>query len=111
MKCEICENRLSFRWTDSHGIGACTTCGAPYTIYHYDDSGSREDKPPELLVRKEWVPLTKRYWQETNKNCAPGCFNFPGSSYEVATASDFDSFHNWMDAHKSDHPVADPSEW
>lgn len=102
--CAICEDpRPHYRWTDTHGIAACGTCGAPYRIYHYEDN-RRVDRPPLLMLREEWVPLTRRYWQETQRNCDPGAFNFPGSSYEVATDADCRVYSEWMEAHRSEHP-------
>lgn len=99
MKCEICGEDLGFRWTDTHGIGACVICGAPYRIYHYSADNKRLDLPPELMVRLDCVGWTREYWKETKKNCAPGIFNFPGSSYEVATEDDFASFNEWLKSH------------
>lgn len=110
MKCEICEKEARFRWTDNHGIGACWNCGAPYRLYHYDREGpkaERVDKPPELLILPMWRPILKRYWQETGRNCSPGAFNFPGSSYEVANEVDFETFDAWIEAHKSELPHED----
>ena len=102
-KCEICDGQFSFRWTDSHGIGACSRCGAPYRIYHYEDD-VRVEKSPELLIVDAWLPLTKRYWSENQRNCAPGAFNFPGSSYEVASPEDVAALDEWMAARRSEWP-------
>ena len=103
MDCEICNGPLRCRWTDTHGIGACFHCGAPYRIYHYEDN-RRVEKPPELLLKQEWVELTRRYWQEVGRNVSPGFGNFPGSSYEVVTREDADSVNAWFDAHKDEWP-------
>lgn len=102
--CGICgDGRLCIRWTDHHGVGACSRCGAPYRVYHYEGD-KRVDKPPQLLFLPEWVPLMKRYWEENHRNCDPGAYNMPGSSYEVATEEDFGVHANWMEAHKDEHP-------
>lgn len=104
--CRICEESFSFRWTDTHGIGACSRCGAPYRIYHYEDD-KRVEKPPELSFKAKWIPLIKRYWEENHRNCDPGAYNFPGSSYEVASKEDFEVYRDWMDAHKDEFPKAE----
>ena len=105
-KCLICENPLCFRWTDTHGVGACVRCGAPYTIYHYDNDKKRVEKPPEITIKDEWLPLIKKYWEENKRNCSPGSHNSPRSRYEeVATKEDFEVFHNWMDAHKDEAQI------
>jgi transcription elongation factor Elf1 len=103
MQCKVCDLELVFRWTDTHGVGACTNCGLPYTIYHYVD-GKREDRPPECAVREEWIPHLRRYWNEQHRNCYPGAYNFPGSSYEVASAEDFNVFNDWIEAHCEELP-------
>lgn len=93
---------MGFRWTDTHGIGACTICGAPYRLYHYDGEGADAkpvDKPPQLLIKPDFVALTKEYWGEHKRNVAPGAFNMPGSSYEVATSEDFRASSEWWKTH------------
>lgn len=104
--CEICGEELHCRWTDTHGCGACLTCGAPYTLLHYDNNVLL-DKPPALALKPGWAPLMKQYWQETKRNCDPGAFNFPGSSYEVATPEEFEKHHAWFMAHKDQWPQED----
>ena len=96
MECLICDAELRCRWTDTHGVGACLCCGAPYTLYHYEDK-KRIDKPPKLEIKEEWKSTIKRYWEENKSNCSPGAFNLPGSSYEVASLEDFNNFSEWME--------------
>lgn len=105
MKCEVCDKEFVMRWTDTHGVGACLECGIPYTIYHYDENNTRIDKPPKLAVKLEWVPIFKRYWDEKKLNCCPGAYNFPGSSYEVATPEEFEAVEEWMECNKSILPI------
>ena len=102
-KCEICDESLLCRWTDTHGIGACLKCGAPYRIYHYEND-RRIEKPPKIQFTPKWTLIAKRYWKEVGHNCLPGAYNFLGSSYEVATEEDFNIFNAWMEAHKSELP-------
>lgn len=105
--CEICGKAVGFRWTDTHGVGACHLCGAPYKILYYEGEGDdlkRIDKPPQILFLPEWIPLMKKYWEENKRNCDPGAYNIPGSSYEVATQEDVRVYGEWMEAHKDEHP-------
>jgi hypothetical protein len=106
MVCEVCGKEAVFRWTDTHGIGACSNCGLPYTLYHYVDN-KRVERPPECAVRQEWIPHLRRYWNETHRNCYPGAYNFPGSSYEVASAEDFEVFNDWIEAHCEEFPSSE----
>ena len=102
--CVVCGSALCFRWTDTHGVGACTKCGAPYRIYHYEND-KRVERPPECLLLPEWVPPLTKYHAETGRNCDPGAFNLPGSSYEVATQEDVDALDAWLKAHPDEVPV------
>ena len=96
--CTICEKKFVFRWTDTHGIAACMTCGAPYRIYHYDpETKKRIDKQPEMMLK--YPHVSKQYWKEHQRNVAPGAFNIPGSSYEVATQEDGEIFYEWWEKH------------
>lgn len=103
IQCGICEANFTFRWTDTHGVAACVNCGAPYRIYHYELVGEkteRVEKPPELLIAPEYLDLSKTYWREHHRNIAPGIYNFPGSSYEVASKEDFQIANDWWKRNK-----------
>ena len=105
--CAICNHPLKTRWTDTHGIGACLTCGATYRLFHYED-GKPVDKDPTLTFYPEWVPLVKRYWEEAHRNVAPGAYNMGRrSSYEVATDEDFNSWVSWCEENKDNLPKAE----
>jgi hypothetical protein len=100
--CIICGHGPGFRWTDNHGIGACVRCGAPYRLYHYEKDeetgeSKRVEKDPECLIAKYYIPFAREYWEAHHRNCMPGAFNFPGSSYEVATRKDFECYKKWND--------------
>ena len=97
MKCLICDEPLACRWTDQFGVGACLCCGAPYKILPRDQEG-------QSMILEEWKPILKRYWEEKHRNVEPGAYNFPGSTYEVATQEDVDSLEAWMEAHKDELP-------
>ncbi len=99
MKCECCEQNLSFRWSDTHGVGVCIACGMPYTIIHYDENKNRVDKSPEVALSAEGVDIAKRYWAETHRRVYPACYDmgFLGGrdSYSGATRGDVDAFNEW----------------
>ena len=105
--CLICGEKSGWRWTDTHGVGACWKCGAPYQLYHYGENEQRVSKPPQLLIRTEWVPLIKRYWEQNHCNCDPGAYNIPGSRYEVATEDDYRIYNAWIMAHRAEWPQGD----
>ena len=101
-RCAICDAELSFRWTDTHGVGACSACAAPYTVYHYE-SNVRMNKPPELALSESGVALAKRYWSERKRKVFPGAYDFTGVSsrrgnatYSGATEGDMNAFNRWM---------------
>ncbi len=104
VECVVCGNGLRTRWTDTHGIGACVTCGCVYSLFEGKGSEKKIAEVPKTTIRDEWLPIIKRYWSEVGKNVSPGTYNFPGSSYEVASNDDFDSYYTWMEAHESELP-------
>ena len=108
-KCEICGNELSFSWTDTHGVGQCTTCGSPYRMYHYDEDKKLIEKPPELQVKKEWIPVFRKYWNEF-KRVMPSGFSFPqsyGTRYELATHDDEEVFFRWLEKQNPERLASD----
>ena len=107
--CAVCQHAYGFRWTDTHGIGACVHCGAPYRLYHYEND-QRVERPPELMLAAWFVPFARRYWAEHHRNCDPGAYNFPGSSYEVATHADFAAFGDWVNQNRGAIKAAQDSD-
>ena len=108
-KCPICDHELEFRWTDTHGVGACLTCNAPVKIYHYEGevgSKRRVEKPPEFIVAEEWVPLVRKHWAETHSR-VPNGLNIPGSRYEPCTDAEFERWNGWLDEHRDEIPKED----
>ena len=110
-KCECCETELMVQWSDTHGVGACTTCGMPYTIYHYEEVDGKKtsvDKPPSIAIVPEWVEIGKRYWQETRGRVFPASFDMgigrSGRSYSGATLEDCKKFDAWCEAHEAELP-------
>lgn len=112
MKCDCCESELRVAWCDTHGVGACTTCGLPYTIYHYEEVGGERksvDKPPSVAVKTEWLPLARQYWNETKRRVFPATFDMGilrgrERSYSGATEDDIEKFNSWLEQHKTEWP-------
>ena len=110
--CAVCDAKAGYRWTDTHGVGACLNCGAPYQLFHYEkDANGESNRIPsepvwlsKCLIKPSWLAITRRYWREVGRNVNPGGFNFPGSTYEVATKEDFLSMNDWFAAHKDEWP-------
>lgn len=99
MNCEICGNHAVWSWTDYHGVAQCYQCGSPYRIFHYEGEGEahrRVDKPPQLLVKPDYVPLAKDYWNQFHRRIPSG-HSFPGGQ-ELATAEDARAFDKWLDS-------------
>lgn len=98
MNCEICETENPhWAWTDTHGVAQCCACGAPYKILHYEGEGEsrkRVEKPPELCVKPEYVPILQAYRAEIGR-MIPSGFSFPGGQ-ELATPDDISAFNAWM---------------
>ena len=100
--CAVCGNAHGFQWTDTHGVGVCYQCAAPYTIFHYDESGERVSKPPLCALVDTGLALAKRYWAEIARKVFPGCcdIGFLGgreTTYSGATRDDMASFEEWYD--------------
>lgn len=100
--CAVCEKRLVFSWTDTHGIAQCCSCGVPYTLYHYEND-KRVNKPSECLVLPEWIPLLRRYISDTGHLIPSNC-SFPGGQ-ELAQPADFHAFNEWCDSHRAELPA------
>ena len=84
-KCLICDNDLYCSWTDTHGVGQCTSCGAPYRLYFYEDN-KRVEREPEILLKEKFIPWCKEYWEQFHKPMGSG-HSFPGGQ-ELATTEE-----------------------
>lgn len=113
MKCVICDTeKTGFQWSDTHGVGVCYQCGMPYTLYHYEgegDDSKRVDKEPTPAIREDWIPVGRRYWEETHRRVFPASYDMGflsgrDRSYSGATQDDCRSFNEWLDAHQSELP-------
>ena len=105
MNCEICKTENpSWAWTDTHGVAQCWKCGTPYRILHYDGEGDatkRVEKPPELCVKAEYVPVLQAYWSDRGR-IIPSGFSFPGGQ-ELASRNDSEAFGAWMKENAEKH--------
>lgn len=100
--CAVCEQELSCRWTDTHGIAVCITCGAPYRLYHYEND-KRVQKAPELTLNESGLRIAREYWQETRRMVFPASYDMGiargGRTYSGASREDCEAFNEWMDRH------------
>lgn len=100
--CVCCGERLGVQWSDTHGVGACITCGMPYRIYHYEGpegQQKRVDKPPEPSLNESGIDIAKRYWAEKHRRVFPACYDIGighnGYSYSGASPEDCKLFNEW----------------
>jgi hypothetical protein len=111
--CAICEKPLSCVWSDTHGVGACFTCGLPYRLYHYEND-TRVEKPPSVAVPDEWVVIGRKYWNETHRRTFPAAFDFVGGrngrTYSGATQDEINEWETWLDAHKDELPKPETAD-
>ena len=101
--CIVCDQKPAWAWTDTHGIAQCIHCGTPYRIFHYEGEGEnskRVDKAPACVVLPAWVPLLRRYREET-KHMIPGGHSF-SPDYEVAKPDDFEAFNSWCNRNRAE---------
>lgn len=102
-KCDCCGEGLVFQWSDTHGVGVCSTCGLPYTIYHYatkEEGGKRLDKPPSCALTENGIEIAKRYWSEKRRRVFPATYDMGilhgcECSYSGATVDDCVAFSAW----------------
>lgn len=102
MNCAICDQPLTYSWTDTHGVGQCCNCGTPYMIYHYEND-KRVDKPAELCIKAEYTPVLRAYWAEAKRPIPSGYSMAFGHGYELATAADARAFQDWMEVNADKH--------
>ena len=86
--CEICNSPLQCRWTDRHGEGICLICGAPYQLMHGSKEQETEGNYPYLLIKPEWIPILREYWEKEKK------FRFGG--WSVSEDKGQEEFKVWV---------------
>jgi len=110
--CAVCDAPFRFRWTDTHGVAVCATCGTPYRILHYDGD-KRVEKPPECQLLPEWIAIARRYFAETKRMVDPGGFDMGilggrTATYSGATQEDFEAWATWLTEHEAELPKPNP---
>ncbi len=66
--CVVClESPTRFQWSDYSGEGMCQRCGTPYQLKWGSSEQKTEGRYPYLSVKDEWVPVLRRYYEETGK--------------------------------------------
>jgi len=63
-KCEICQTPLWMRWTIFSGMAVCTTCNAPYTVYHFKGN-KLVSRKPVCDVPKKFIPALREAWKQS----------------------------------------------
>jgi len=89
----------------------CVRCGTPYQLLQYKKQNGGDqplDAPPRLNVKESWIPVLKRYWEETE--------TFTGLAV-IITARDYPEcvegmrkFHEWLGLHPGVVPVEEEPE-
>ena len=66
--CVVCEaNPMTYQWSDYSGEAMCVRCGTPYQLKWGNDAQKAEGAYPYLVLKQEWVPIVREYWQETGR--------------------------------------------
>lgn len=67
-ECVVCGAKpMAFQWSDYSGEAMCTLCGTPYQLKWGSEEQKAEGHYPYLNLREEWVPVLRRYYQETGR--------------------------------------------
>lgn len=103
-KCVICDEDLTFRWLDFHGVGACINCNAPYQIYFYDENNKSIEAPPKFNWFDYTIPVLREYWQTHKRKVCPGSGCLPGSDRILLSEEDFKHFKQFC------HPELDKAK-
>jgi len=106
-QCVVCRQPHSFRWTDTHGIAACSHCGMPYVLLRHDAENRRLHEPPSPALNEEGVEVARRYWAERKARVFPAYYDIGilshGTSHSGATLAEVRAFNDWYDANHTQH--------
>jgi len=100
-QCLVCDDpEPNYSWTDYSGEATCNRCGTSYQL-KWGELQEGETYP-RCNVRKEAVPMLRRYFAETGRRNGCGTVMF-GSDYPeiVQGARDFNA---WWKLHKDEYP-------
>lgn len=94
--CLVCDRDFAFAWTDTHGVGQCTTCGAPYRIYHYEND-KRVEKPPLFVLADAMIAALRKFHADTRARLSAQSMglSFPGG-FDIARQEDADALERWI---------------
>lgn len=98
--CIICRTQNPyFNWSDLHGEGMCDICGTPYQLLQYDKGGKLiEDAIPKINIKKSWIPLLIKYWEEKHTYMGLGQ-TMTFSPYPECKEGQ-EKFYAWIEEHK-----------
>ncbi len=66
--CVVCgADPVRYQWSDYSGEAMCTECGTPYQLKWGSEEQKAEGAYPYLSLKDEWVPVVKRYYEETRE--------------------------------------------
>src|SRR3990167_720098 len=87
--CIICDKEFHGHDTDHFTIKVCGVCGAPYFI-------SQGSSVAEIAIKENWVPATREYWIEQQRNVSPAFGFNEKSALNSATNDDIISLRLWL---------------
>ncbi len=95
--CVVCgASPATYQWSDLNGEGMCTRCGTPYQLMNGSDEMRAEGKYPYLNVRDAWVPVVRRYFQETGAFACLGTF--------MGVRPEAEAFFRWVEENNAAPP-------
>ena len=104
--CVVCGfSPMSFQWSDYHGEAMCRRCGTPYQLKGGSERQEAEGAYPYLNLNEEWVPVVRRYFEET------GAWTYLGRMFG-GTPPGLRSFVAWVEANDAapKRPAPTPEE-
>lgn len=103
MACVVCdESRPCFSWTDYAGEAYCTRCGTTYQLKWGSEEQEAQGNYPYVNVKKEAIPMLRRYFAETGKMNGAGWVMSLSEYPEIAQGQR--DFSEWWKQHKDEYP-------
>lgn len=88
--CVVCgAHPVTYQWSDYSGEAMCSRCGTPYQLKWGNDQQQTEGRYPYLGLKETWVPVVRRYFQETGKFACLGTMLGPKPGLR--------DFYDWVD--------------
>ena len=93
--CLVCDTPSpSYSWTDYSGEAYCTKCGSNYQL-KWGELAEGETYPRPNFAAK-WLPLLRRFWQETKSLNGCGTYMPPMNDYPRQLAGRY-AFNEWAE--------------